>query len=125
MTGEGGSSGAIAIFCANRVLMLEHSIYSVISPEGHQPASCGATAHARPRTLTNAMKITAPDLIELKIVDRVIPEPLGSAHADRERPCRTSVRRWKKSEGYTTAETAEATTRRPLLRHRSPWLIWG
>ncbi len=82
ITGEGGSGGAIAIAAANRVLMLEHSIYSVISPEG--AASILWRDGARAKDAASAMKITGPDLIDLKIVDRVIEEPLGGAHADRE-----------------------------------------
>ncbi|MNI20644.1 Acetyl-coenzyme A carboxylase carboxyl transferase subunit alpha [compost metagenome] len=62
--------------------MLEHSIYSVISPEG--AAGILWRDGTRARDAAMAMKITAPDLIGLKIVDRVIPEPLGGAHADRE-----------------------------------------
>ena len=82
ITGEGGSGGAIAIAAAGRVLMLEHSIYSVISPEG--AAGILWRDGARARDAAMAMKITAPDLVELKIVDRIIPEPIGGAHADRE-----------------------------------------
>ena len=82
ITGEGGSGGAIAIAAAGRVLMLEHSIYSVISPEG--AAGILWRDGARARDAAMAMKITAPDLVELKIVDRIIPEPLGGAHADRD-----------------------------------------
>lgn len=82
ITGEGGSGGAIALAAANRVLMLEHSIYSVISPEG--AASILWRDGSRAKDAASAMKITAPDLVGLKIVDRVIPEPSGGAHADRE-----------------------------------------
>ena len=82
ITGEGGSGGAIAIAAAGRVLMLEHSIYSVISPEG--AAGILWRDGARARDAAMAMKITAPDLVELKIVDRIIPEPVGGAHADRQ-----------------------------------------
>ena len=82
VTGEGGSGGAIALAAANRVLMLEHSIYSVISPEG--AASILWRDGARAKDAAAAMKITGPDLIDLKIVDRLIPEPLGGAHADPE-----------------------------------------
>jgi acetyl-CoA carboxylase carboxyl transferase subunit alpha len=81
ITGEGGSGGAIAIAAASRVLMLEHSIYSVISPEG--AAGILWRDGARARDAAMAMKITAPDLVELGIVDRIIPEPVGGAHADR------------------------------------------
>ena len=79
--GEGGSGGAIAIAAANRVLMLEHAIYSVISPEG--AASILWRDGAKARDAAGAMKITAPDLLGLKIVDEVVPEPLGGAHADK------------------------------------------
>ena len=81
ITGEGGSGGAIALAAANRVLMLEHSIYSVISPEG--AASILWRDGSRAKDAASAMKITAPDLVALKIVDRIIPEPSGGAHADR------------------------------------------
>ena len=82
ITGEGGSGGAIALAAANRVLMLEHSIYSVISPEG--AASILWRDGSRAKDAASAMKITAPDLMGLGIVDRTIPEPQGGAHADRD-----------------------------------------
>jgi len=82
ITGEGGSGGAIAIAAASRVLMLEHSVYSVISPEG--AAGILWRDGTRARDAAMAMKITAPDLMELKIVDRVIGEPVGGAHSDRD-----------------------------------------
>ena len=80
ITGEGGSGGAIAIAAASKVLILEHSIYSVISPEG--AASILWRDGARAKDAAAAMKITAQDLIALKIVDRIVPEPAGGAHAD-------------------------------------------
>ena len=76
--GEGGSGGAIAIATANRVLMLEHAIYSVISPEGAASILWRDTARAKDAA-TN-MKITAQDLLGLKIIDEIVPEPLGGAH---------------------------------------------
>jgi acetyl-CoA carboxylase carboxyl transferase subunit alpha len=80
ITGEGGSGGAIAIAAANRVLVLEHAIYSVITPEG---ANSILWRGARtPAEAAKAMKITAQDLMAMKIVDRVIPEPPGGAHSD-------------------------------------------
>ena len=82
VTGEGGSGGAIAIATANRVLMLEHSIYSVISPEG--AAGILWRDGSRAKEAAIAMKITGPDLLGLKIVDRVIPEPIGGAHTARD-----------------------------------------
>jgi acetyl-CoA carboxylase carboxyl transferase subunit alpha len=80
--GEGGSGGAIAIATANRVLMLEHAIYSVISPEG--AASILWRDPVRAQDAATAMKITASDLVSLKIIDAVITEPLGGAHRDPE-----------------------------------------
>ncbi len=82
VTGEGGSGGAIALAGANRVLILEHSIYSVISPEG--AASILWRDGARARDAAEQMKITAPDLLKLGVVDRIIAEPAGGAHSDRD-----------------------------------------
>jgi acetyl-CoA carboxylase carboxyl transferase subunit alpha len=82
VTGEGGSGGAIALAAANRVLILEHSIYSVISPEGC--ASILWRDGARARDAAEAMKITADDLKALNIVDRIVVEPAGGAHSDPE-----------------------------------------
>ncbi|WP_085930207.1 acetyl-CoA carboxylase carboxyltransferase subunit alpha [Asticcacaulis biprosthecium] len=82
VTGEGGSGGAIALAAANRVLILEHSIYSVISPEG--AASILWKDGARAKDAADRMKITAPDLLKLGIVDRIVEEPAGGAHSDRD-----------------------------------------
>ncbi|HZS63761.1 MAG TPA: acetyl-CoA carboxylase carboxyltransferase subunit alpha [Xanthobacteraceae bacterium] len=78
--GEGGSGGAIAIASANRVLMLEHAIYSVISPEGAASILWRDTSKAQ-EAATN-MKITAQDLERLGIIDGIVPEPIGGAHRD-------------------------------------------
>ncbi len=78
--GEGGSGGAIAIAAANRVLMLEHAIYSVISPEGCASILWRSAEHAQ--TAADALKLTAQDLFKLGVVDRVVSEPLGGAHRD-------------------------------------------
>jgi acetyl-CoA carboxylase carboxyl transferase subunit alpha len=83
VTGEGGSGGALALGVADRVLILEHSIYSVISPEG-----CAAIlwkSEARKQDAAEALKLTAADLKGIGVVDEVIPEPDGGAHADPER----------------------------------------
>ena len=80
--GEGGSGGAIAIATGNAVLMLEHSIYSVISPEG--AASILWRDPAKAKDAATAMKITAQDLKKLGIVDEIIPEPMGGAHRGRQ-----------------------------------------
>jgi acetyl-CoA carboxylase carboxyl transferase subunit alpha len=76
--GEGGSGGAIAIACANRVLMLEHAIYSVISPEGAASILWHDTTKAQ-EAATN-MKITAQDLARFGIIDEIVLEPAGGAH---------------------------------------------
>jgi acetyl-CoA carboxylase carboxyl transferase subunit alpha len=81
--GEGGSGGAIAIATANRVLMLEHAIYSVISPEG--AASILWHDSSRAQDAATNMKITAQDLIKFGIIDKIIPEPVGGAHRDHEK----------------------------------------
>ena len=78
--GEGGSGGAIAIATANRVLMLEHAIYSVISPEGAASILWRDTAKAQEAAAS--LKITADDLLRLGVIDDVVHEPLGGAHRD-------------------------------------------
>jgi acetyl-CoA carboxylase carboxyl transferase subunit alpha len=75
--GEGGSGGAIAIATANRILMLEHSIYSVVSPEGC--ASILWRSADKKKEAAEAQKLTAQDLIDFKLIDQIIPEPLGGA----------------------------------------------
>ncbi len=80
IVGEGGSGGAVALASAERVLMFEHAVYSVISPEG-----CASilwrTAEKAPQA-AEAMKMTAQDLLELGVIDRIVPEPMGGAHRD-------------------------------------------
>lgn len=78
--GEGGSGGALALGVSDRVLMLEHSIYSVISPEG-----CAAILWDDPAKVPDAaaaLKMTARDLLELGVIDEIVPEPIGGAHRD-------------------------------------------
>jgi acetyl-CoA carboxylase carboxyl transferase subunit alpha len=76
--GEGGSGGAIAIATANKVMMLEHAIYSVISPEG--AASILWRDPSRAQDAATNMKITAQDLLRLGVIDGIVPEPTGGAH---------------------------------------------
>lgn len=78
--GEGGSGGAVAFATANRVAMLEHSIYSVISPEGC--ASILWKDAEKMREAAEALRLTAQDLHELGVIDQIIPEPMGGAHRD-------------------------------------------
>src|SRR5690242_17509442 len=83
ITGEGGSGGALAIAVADRVLMMENSVYSVISPEGC--ASIMWRDATKREIAAAAMKITARDMLELKLVDGIVPEPDGGAHNNHER----------------------------------------
>ncbi len=84
--GEGGSGGALALGVANRVLMLENAVYSVISPEG-----CAAILwkdQGKVKEASKALKLTAQDLLRLGVIDAIVPEPLGSAHWDHKRSAR-------------------------------------
>ncbi len=83
ITGEGGSGGALAIAVADRVLMMENSVYSVITPEGC--ASIMWRDASKKELAASALKVTARDLRELKLVDDVVPEPEGGAHLDHEK----------------------------------------
>ncbi|MEM6304288.1 MAG: acetyl-CoA carboxylase carboxyltransferase subunit alpha [Pseudomonadota bacterium] len=82
IVGEGGSGGAVAFATANRVAMLEHSVYSVITPEGC--ASILWKDSEKMREAAEAMRLTAEDLIKLGVIDRIIAEPMGGAHRDAE-----------------------------------------
>ena len=83
IAGEGGSGGALAIAVGDRILMLENAVYSVISPEGC--ASITWRDGAKAEQAAEALKITAPDLVSLGIVDQIVPEPPGGAHTDHEK----------------------------------------
>ena len=81
--GEGGSGGAIALASSSKVLMLENAIYSVISPEG-----CATILWRDPKKMLDAakaMKLSAKDLLNLKVIDEIIDEPIGGAHRDRDK----------------------------------------
>src|SRR5579863_8360898 len=78
IVGEGGSGGAIALAAGNAVLMLEHAVYTVISPEGCASILWRDAAHAQ--EAADALRLTAQDLLRLGVIDRVVPEPLGGAH---------------------------------------------
>ena len=80
--GEGGSGGAIALAVADRIYMLEHAIYSVISPEGCASILWRSASHAEDAAA--ALKLTAQDLYELKLIDGIIEEPIGGAHRKKE-----------------------------------------
>ncbi len=80
IVGEGGSGGAVALASAERVLMLEHAVYSVISPEGC--ASILWRTNEKAAEAAEAMKVTAQDLLSLGVIDRIVKEPVGGAHRD-------------------------------------------
>jgi acetyl-CoA carboxylase carboxyl transferase subunit alpha len=112
--GEGGSGGALALGVADRVLMLEHAIYSVISPEG-----CAAILwndSAKAKEAAEAMKVTAPDLLRLGVIDEVVSEPLGGAHRDPPKMIdavkRAIVHQLEKLDGLPIEEIAEQRYRK-------------
>jgi len=80
IVGEGGSGGAVALAAGNRVMMMEHAVYSVISPEGCASILWRTSDNAE--DAANALKITAQDLLKLQVIDEIIPEPVGGAHRD-------------------------------------------
>jgi acetyl-CoA carboxylase carboxyl transferase subunit alpha len=109
--GEGGSGGAIALASANKVIMLQNAIYSVISPEG-----CATILWRDPKKTLDAakaMKLSANDLLELKIIDEIIPEPNGGAHRDRDLIL-NNVRKSIKN----NLEAFSNMTREEILNHR-------
>ncbi|KCZ51605.1 acetyl-CoA carboxylase carboxyltransferase subunit alpha [Hyphomonas pacifica] len=104
--GEGMSGGAIGIAAANKVLMMEHAIYSVISPEG-----CASILYrdaGKAKDAAEAMKITAPDLLKTKVIDDVVKEPVGGAHRDPKRAMANAAKALdaalKELEGMSPAE---------------------
>jgi acetyl-CoA carboxylase carboxyl transferase subunit alpha len=104
--GEGMSGGAIGIAAANRVLMMEYAIYSVISPEGC--ASILYRDSAKAKDAAEAMGITGPDLLKHKIVDGIVKEPVGGAHRDPQRAMASAAKALDAAlrdlEGMTPAE---------------------
>ena len=114
ITGEGGSGGALGIACGSRVLILEHAVYSVIPPEG---ANSILWRGARtPGEAAKALKITAQDLLGMKIVDRIITEPPGGAHSDPEAAMRAVgdavEEELKALEGFTPDEIRKQRAKR-------------
>src|SRR5205809_1698769 len=102
--GEGGSGGAIALAAGNAVLMLEHAVYTVISPEGCASILWRDAAHAQ--EAAEALQLTAQDLLRLGVIDRIVPEPLGGAHR-------------QPQEAIAALGDALAETLRPLLERDS------
>jgi acetyl-CoA carboxylase carboxyl transferase subunit alpha len=117
--GEGGSGGAIAIATADRVFMLEHSIYSVISPEGCASILWRSSEHAE--DAANALKLTAQDLYALKIIDGIVEEPLGGAHRDPEAMIEAVGNQIEK----TLAEMTPWDSDRLIKRRQQKYLAMG
>jgi acetyl-CoA carboxylase carboxyl transferase subunit alpha len=88
--GEGGSGGALALGVADRVLMMENAVYSVITVEGCAAIlwKDGKSPEMRDRA-ANALRITSPDLLEMRVIDEIVPEPEGGAHANHEAAARS------------------------------------
>jgi acetyl-CoA carboxylase carboxyl transferase subunit alpha len=119
VTGEGGSGGALALGVADRVLMLEHSVYSVISPEG-----CAAILWNDPAKVQDAavaLKMTAQDLIRLGVIDEVIAEPMGGAHRD----LRSVSERMAKSLAAHLAQLEELSTEQLLTQRERKYRSMG
>jgi acetyl-CoA carboxylase carboxyl transferase subunit alpha len=105
VVGEGGSGGALAIGVGNRVLMLQNSIYSVISPEGC--ASILFRDASQAGKAADSLKLTAKDLHELKVIDEVVPEPAGGAHRDPPRAAENLGKVLRKHLGQLTEMTPD------------------
>jgi acetyl-CoA carboxylase carboxyl transferase subunit alpha len=120
--GEGGSGGALALGVADRVLMLENSVYSVISVEGCAAIlwKDGKSPEMRERAAT-ALRITAQDLYELRVIDEIIPEPPGGAHADHE----TTARNLREALGKQIAELRRLKPDKLVRRRREKFLKMG
>lgn len=119
IVGEGGSGGAVALATADAVLMLEHAIYSVISPEGC--ASILWRSAAKAQDAAEALKMTANDLLELGVIDRVIAEPLGAAH----RQPSDTIRSLGDEIERTLTKLANEPTDSRRLRRREKFLAMG
>lgn len=117
--GEGGSGGAIAIATADRVYMMEHSIYSVISPEGC--ASILWRSAQQAEEAATALKLTAQDLLGLKLIDAIIPEPLGGAHRNKTEAIAQVSKQIEKGLGELTPWDSE----RLIKRRQQKYLAMG
>ena len=117
--GEGGSGGAIALATASRVLMLEHAIYSVISPEGAASILWRDTAKAQ--EAATSMKITAQDMVRFGVIDSVVLEPTGGAHRDPARRHRHRRRGDRPCARRAEAAVARGGAPRSGARSSSPW----
>ena len=117
--GEGGSGGAVAFATANRVAMLEHSVYSVISPEGC--ASILWKDSEKMREAAEALRLTAQDLQTLGVIDRIVPEPVGGAQRDR----RTTIDRVGQTIGEMLGDLDDVARDRLIADRRAKFLAMG
>jgi acetyl-CoA carboxylase carboxyl transferase subunit alpha len=117
--GEGGSGGAIALASGDRVLMLEHAIYSVISPEGCASILWRSASNASDAAA--ALRLTAQDLLQLGIIDEIIPEPLGGAHRQREE----TIARVGKSLEKALADVIDLDKKALIAQRREKFLNMG
>lgn len=117
--GEGGSGGAIALAAGDRVLMLEHAIYSVISPEGCASILWRDAKHAADAAM--ALKLTAQDLLQLGVIDGIVPEPLGGAH----RKPADAIRAAGEAIARSLAELGKLDARTLMKKRREKFLDMG
>ena len=116
VVGEGGSGGALAIGVGDRILMLKHSIYSVISPESCSAILWKDQQHAKEAAA--GLKLTAPDLMRLQIIDEIVPEPPGGAHTDWDQAAALLKERLHKNLENLLGQTAEDVVVRRLEKFR-------
>lgn len=119
IVGEGGSGGAVALASAERVLMLEHAVYSVISPECC--ASILWRTAEKAADAAEAMKVTAQDLLALKVIDRIVTEPVGGAHRDPQAACKALG----KAIGEELAKLAKLDPRQRIAQREERFLAIG
>jgi len=119
VVGEGGSGGAVALATANRVMMLEHSVYSVISPEGC--ASILWKDAEKMREAAEALRLTAQDLLKLGVIDRIIPEPRGGAQRGRE----DAIRSVGKAIGMALDDLSGRNAKKLVAERRQKFLQMG
>ena len=119
IVGEGGSGGAVALASAERVLMFEHAVYAVISPEGC--ASILWRTNDKAADAAEAMKVTAQDLLALKVIDRIVLEPTGGAHRDPQAAARALAKAW----GEELDALGKLDTAKLLVRREERYLAIG
>ena len=118
--GEGGSGGALALAVGNRVIMLENAVYSVLSPEGF--ASILWKDSSRADEACEVMKLTADDLLELGIIDGIIPEPAGGAHENATALFQVLDTQLTRGARGALKDESDRACQRPLTASSAPWV---